>query len=122
MFSEYSTSEQQHQRGGGGSWQQQSWAGSIGVRYASTRSSEAASSYSGFVDDSASTSGTDLTPPVEYFPLPESSAAEVASAIHQACEALERASILGAKADTFFSASWCITGLQTVHETMGSLW
>ncbi|EFJ46792.1 hypothetical protein VOLCADRAFT_105325 [Volvox carteri f. nagariensis] len=66
--------------------------------------------------------GMDLTPPPEFFPLPESSAAEVATAIHQACDALERASLLGAKADAFFAASWCISGLQAVHEMLDTPW
>lgn len=61
-------------------------------------------------------------PPQEgFFPLAENSQ-EVTTAIYQATEAIERASIVAAKADCFFVAKACITGLQTVHDTTGAPW
>ncbi|GLC45261.1 hypothetical protein PLESTM_001708300 [Pleodorina starrii] len=119
--------QQQQQRGGGSSWQHfhHAWGGTpIGVRFASTKSaaSSAAPSTSDDFPGAASTSGADLTPQPEFFPLPEGSAEEVVSAIYQATDALERASILAAKADSFFSASWCISGLQEVHDMLGTPW
>ncbi|GIL82655.1 hypothetical protein Vretimale_8252 [Volvox reticuliferus] len=116
--------DEQQRRSGASGQQKYTWNGSIGMRYASTKSSSgpASTASSGVTDDIPSTSGTDLMPQPEFFPLPESSATEVATAIHQAFDALERASILGAKADAFFAASWCISGLEAIHESLGSPW
>lgn len=68
-------------------------------------------------------STTDLSevPQEGYFPLSESSQ-EVTTAIYQATDAIERASIVAAKADCFFVAKLCITGLQNVHEMTGAPW
>ncbi|KAG2492202.1 hypothetical protein HYH03_009449 [Edaphochlamys debaryana] len=47
---------------------------------------------------------------------------DVVDAIHQATGALEKASIMAAKSDAFFAASWCISGLQMAHEALGTPW
>jgi hypothetical protein len=60
--------------------------------------------------------------PPEFFPLPESDATVVVTAIEQAVNALERATIFSAKSDTFFSAAWCISGLTSVHDFLGYPW
>ncbi len=118
--------QQNEQEARGNPQWKQPWdyAGStIGWRYASTSSAaKGAGGDSGNAEQSAYADGADLTPAPEYFPLPEYNSAEVVAAITQATDALERASILGAKADAFFSASWCISGLQAVHEALGLPW
>lgn len=72
----------------------------------------------------ASTSDAPADVPVEpagFFPLPEDSL-EVFGAIQSACGALEKASILAAKADTWFMPSWFISALQMFHDTLGTPW
>ncbi|KAG2433129.1 hypothetical protein HYH02_012830 [Chlamydomonas schloesseri] len=120
--------------GGSASWaHQHAWGSSSGHRTFfsfSRKKSDAGAVAAASTSDDATNSSTepvaDPTPagPPEFFPLPESApdAIEVASAIHQATNALERASILSAKADAFFSASWCISGLQAVHDSLGTPW
>ncbi|KAG2435889.1 hypothetical protein HXX76_007084 [Chlamydomonas incerta] len=122
------------QRNGGGAWQQHqhAWGSSSHRTFFSfaRKKPDAGAAAAATTGDDASTSRSepvaDPTPvgPPEFFPLPESApdAIEAASAIHQACSALERASILSAKADAFFSASWCISGLQAVHDSLGTPW
>lgn len=122
------------QRGSGGSWQQHqhAWGSSSHRTFFSfaRKKPDAGAVAAASTGDETSISGSepvaDPTPvgPPEFFPLPESApdAIEVASAIHQACSALERASIMSAKADAFFSASWCISGLQAVHDLLDTPW
>uniref|UniRef100_A0A7S0VCD6 Membrane insertase YidC/Oxa/ALB C-terminal domain-containing protein n=1 Tax=Polytomella parva TaxID=51329 RepID=A0A7S0VCD6_9CHLO len=55
------------------------------------------------------------------FPLNDSSIESIYD-VNQAIEAVERATIAGAKADAWFGPSWAITGLETVHESLGLPW
>lgn len=59
--------------------------------------------------------------PAGFFPLQEDSL-EVFSAIQSACNALDKASILAAKADTWFLPSWFISALETAHSSLGTPW
>jgi len=65
--------------------------------------------------------GGEFESPSEHLPMAVDSI-EAATAVHEACEAVEAASLLAAKDDSFFAAAYFIDAITALHHQAGLPW